>query len=83
MTPVELLGKKRLAVLTICINVGGWCLVTPSREQLSLASFSNIQGVSMCPGPWVVESILAVCSCPSDTYVYKEAVIDMSGTCCP
>lgn len=30
ITPVRLPGKERLAVLTIYINVGGWCLIIPS-----------------------------------------------------
>ena len=51
ITPVRLPGKERLAVLTIYINVGGWCLIIPSWRQFPFASF--IRGWRMCYRPWL------------------------------
>lgn len=50
ITPVRLPGKERLAVLTIYINVGGWCLIIPSWRRFSFASF--IGDWRMCYMPW-------------------------------
>ena len=49
--PVRLPGKERLAVLTIYINVGGWCLIIPSWWPFPFASF--IRGWRMCYLPWL------------------------------
>lgn len=52
--PVSLPGRKKLTVLTICVNVAGWCLIAPSRQWLSFASCSKTRG--MCYMPWPLGS---------------------------